>query len=278
MKDTRKILSIVLLIVAIISLAGAIFLTFFYNSLDKQTEETLENFRLDASDRLNDMTANVSSAKDTALENVANYVASSVPNPYSESFLANEDMAGWLTIPGTRIDYPVMWTPWDENYYLEKNFNKEYDRYGCLILDTDSCLNPLTTNLIIHGHNTSTGTMFAGLSKYKSKDFYDDHKQIILYTKEHQKNYEVIAVFRSQVYKKNDDVFKFYKFFQADTEEEFNDFYENIKELSLYDTGVTAEFGDHFITLSTCAYHVTNGRFVVVAKEVEPGNTYLPIE
>ena len=120
--------------------------------------------------------------------------------------------------------------------------------------------------------------MFAGLSKYKSKDFYDDHKQIILYTKEHQKNYEVIAVFRSQVYKKTDDVFKFYKFFQADTEEEFNDFYENIKELSIYDTGVTAAFGDHFITLSTCAYHVTNGRFVVVAKEVEPGDTYLPIE
>ena len=80
------------------------------------------------------------------------------------------------------------------------------------------------------------------------------------------------------VYKKTDTVFKFYKFFQANTEEEFNDFYENIKKLSVYDTGVTAEFGDHFITLSTCVYHVTNGRFVVVAKEIEPGETYIPIE
>ena len=52
------------------------------------------------------------------------------------------------------------------------------------------------------------------------------------------------------------------------TEEEFNDFYENIKKLSIYDTGVTAEFGDHFITLSTCVSHVPTGRFVVVAKEI----------
>ncbi|MBR5248331.1 MAG: hypothetical protein IKV27_05250, partial [Lachnospiraceae bacterium] len=77
---------------------------------------------------------------------------------------------------------------------------------------------------------------------------------------------------------KSDKVFKFYNFFQADTEEEFLDFYNNIKALSLYDTGVSASFGDHFITLSTCVYHVTNGRFVVVAKEVESGDTYLPLE
>ena len=88
----------------------------------------------------------------------------------------------------------------------------------------------------------------------------------------------MIAVFRSQVYRKTDDVFKFYKFFQADTREEFDDFYDNIKKLSLYDTGVTAEFGDHFITLSTCVYHVEQGRFVVVAKEVESGDSYLPIQ
>ena len=90
--------------------------------------------------------------------------------------------------------------------------------------------------------------------------------------------YEIIAVFCSQVYRKTDQVFKFYKFFQADTQEEFDDFYNNIKQLSQYDTGVTAEFGDHFLTLSTCVYHVEQGRFVVVAKEVEPGDHYLPIQ
>lgn len=201
-----------------------------------------------------------------------------VPNPYAAKYLENEDMAGWLTIPDTVIDYPIMWTPEDEEYYLRRGFDKKKLNAGCLILDTDSCVDPLTTNLIIHGHNMKAGTMFGTLDQYEDEDFYKEHTQIILYTKECRRNYEVIAVFYSQVYRTTDNVFKFYKFFQADTEAEFNDFYDNIKQLSLYDTGVTAGFGDHFITLSTCAYHVENGRFVVVAKEVEPGDTYLSVE
>ncbi len=201
-----------------------------------------------------------------------------VPNPYRDSFLANEDMAGWLVIPGTNIDYPVMWTPEDETYYLYRDFEGKDNQNGCLLLDTDSCVDPLTTNLIIHGHNMRSGAMFGNLTDYEDADFYEGHKQITLYTEECQRNYEVIAVFRSQVYRKNEEVFKFYKFFQADTQEEFEDFYQNIKELSIYDTDVTAEFGDHFITLSTCVYHVEQGRFVVVAKEVESGDKYLPVE
>ena len=201
-----------------------------------------------------------------------------VENPYKESFLANSDLAAWLQIPGTVIDYPVMWTPEDENYYLYRDFDGSDNKNGSLILDTDSSLAPLTTNLIIHGHNMRSGAMFGNLTDYESKDYYEEHRQIILHTQECQRNYEVIAVFRSQVYRKSDEVFKFYKFFQADTQEEFDDFYHNIKELSLYDTGVTAQFGDHFITLSTCVYHVEQGRFVVVAKEIEQGDSYLPIQ
>ncbi len=201
-----------------------------------------------------------------------------VENPYRDSFLANSDMAAWLQIADTKIDYPVMWTPEDEEYYLRRGFDGSANRNGCLILDTDSSLEPLTTNLIIHGHNMKSGAMFGTLMNYKDEAYWQEHKTIALYTKECLRNYEVIAVFYTQVYKKTDQVFKFYKFFQADTTEEFDDFYQNIKDLSLYDTGVTAEFGDHFLTLSTCAYHVENGRFVVVAKEVENGETYLPIQ
>lgn len=200
-----------------------------------------------------------------------------IANPYREYYLTNPDMVGWLVLPGTVIDYPVMWTPRDENYYLKRDFYGKSSNDGCLILDTDSSLDPLTTNLIIHGHYRKTGAMFTCLHQYADKDFYEEHKQIILHTEEREIIYEVVAAFKSQVYLKTDKVFKFYKFFQADTQAEFDDFYSNIKKLSFYDTGVTAEFGDNFITLSTCAYHVDNGRFVVVAKEVETGNTYLPI-
>lgn len=205
-------------------------------------------------------------------------VAPAIPNPYADVFASNPDIAGWLTIPDTVIDYPIMWTPEDENYYLYRDVDGSENKNGCLILDTDSCVSPSSTNLIIHGHNMRSGAMFGNLTDYEDPDYCESHKRITLYTEECQRNYEVIAVFRSQVYKKKDTVFKYYKFFQANTEEEFNDFYQNIKNLSLYDTGVTAEFGDRFITLSTCVYHVEQGRFVVVAKEVESGDTYLPIQ
>lgn len=202
-----------------------------------------------------------------------------VPNPYAESYLQNGDMVGWLRIEGTKIDYPVMQTMDDENYYLKRGFDKKSNQNGCLILDTDSKITePLSTNLIIHGHNMKSGEMFGNLTDYEDEKYYADHKYIKLFTEECERNYEVIAVFRSQVFKKTDEVFKFYKFFQADTQEEFDDWYDNIKSMSQYDTGVTAALGDRFLTLSTCVYHVDNGRLVVVAKEIEPGDYYEPVK
>lgn len=279
MSTKKKVISIILSLIAIACLIAACVLLILSCIQDRQAEDAISDYRVEEDTQITgeELISDVPSL-DESLEEDNTEEVIAVTNPYAESFGANEDMAGWLVVPGTNIDYPVMWTPEDENYYLYRDFEKNDNNNGCLILDTDSCLNPLTTNLIIHGHNMKSGAMFGNLTDYEDEDYYNEHKQIILYTKECQRNYEIIAVFRSQVYKKSQDVFKFYKFFEATNEEEFADFYNNIKELSLYDTGVTAQFGDNFITLSTCVYHVTNGRFVVVAKEVAPGDTYLPIE
>lgn len=290
MGKDKKSLSVILacLGTALLILAGTIILKQFFDDINLQN--TMNELRNDAGSRetvaptLPPVTETSPSPTPTAEPSTPEPTVSPEPtpvlveNPYLDSFLANEDMIAWLQIPDTIIDYPVMWTPRDENYYIKRGFDGLRNQNGCLILDTDSCLDPLTTNQIIHGHNMRSGAMFGTLDRYKDEAFFLEHKSIILYTKQCQRNYEVIAVFRSQVFKKTDTVFKFYKFFQADTEEEFNDFYDNIKAMSLYDTGVTAEFGDCFLTLSTCSYHVDNGRFVVVAKEVESGDNYLPIE
>ena len=281
MKEKKKIVAIILLLMAILCLTGAIIFFILYATEDKKNEDMLNDFRVDASENITEGITNIaqdiSSMTEEIDKNVSQeFLETAVSNPYADSFLANDDMAAWLVVPGTNIDYPVMWTPFDENYYLYRDFEEKDNTNGCLLLDTDSSLDPLTTNLIIHGHNMKSGAMFGNLTDYEDKDYYDKHKEIILHTKKEQKNYEIIAVFRSQVYKKTDDVFKFYKFFEANTQEEFDDFYNNIKELSIYDTGVTATYGDHFITLSTCVYHVQNGRFVVIAKETTPGDMYLP--
>lgn len=284
MKSNKKTLSVILFILAGICILAAIILFVRGHMEDRHMEESLENLKAtgasaEATPSLETESAAAVTAVPTAEEATpAQEEITRVPNPYTDSFLANGDMGAWLQIPGTNIDYPVMWTPRDENYYLYRAFDGSENKNGCLILDTDSCLDPLSTNLIIHGHNMKSGAMFGDLTDYEDPEFYENHKSIILYTEECQRNYEVIAVFRSQVYRKTDQVFKFYKFFQADTQEEFDDFYNNIKQLSQYDTGVTAQFGDHFLTLSTCVYHVKQGRFVVVAKEVEPGDHYLPIQ
>ncbi len=284
----RKILITLLTMIAVACIVGICYLGIRQAYQSKRSEEHLDTLRntvetieslpetvvtehSEESKNANPETAETVEATDTIPETEE---IPAVPNPYADVFASNEDIVAWLQIPDTGIDYPVVWTPEDENYYLYRDIEGNEDKNGSLILDTDSSLAPLTTNLIIHGHNMRSGTMFGNLTDYEDPDYWENHKQIILYTEECQRNYEVIAVFRSQVYKKSDNVFKFYKFFQADTQEEFDDFYNNIKELSLYDTGVSAEFGDHFLTLSTCVYHVEQGRFVVVAKEVENGDSY----
>ena len=295
MKKRKTILSILLTIIAIGCLAAAGFLFLSGILENKHSSDTIEALRpapepiptsVSDADRESSSTValpssepeNAASENSDIQEPVTEPQAETrIANPYADAFRANKDMTAWLQIPDTNIDYPVMWTPEDESYYLYRDFDGSDNKNGCLILDTDSCLDPLTTNLIIHGHNMRSGAMFGNLTKYESKEYFENHRQMTLYTEDCQRNYEVIAVFRSQVYKKTDEVFKFYKFFQADTQEEFDDFYKNIKNLSLYDTGVTAQFGDHFLTLSTCVYHVEQGRFVVVAKEIESGDNYLPI-
>lgn len=200
---------------------------------------------------------------------------------YQKLYEENEDMAGWLYIRDSMIDYPVMQTPEDETYYLRRDFYGEDNSNGCLIMDTDSVVGNAvkandykdgtkpSTNLIIHGHAMKSGQMFGNLKLYADRAYGMEHSIICFDSLYEKREYELLAVFYSQVYNKSDDVFKYYKFFQADTQEKFNDWYENIMKLSLYDTGVTAEFGDEFITLSCCSYHTEDGRFVVVGKRVK---------
>lgn len=186
---------------------------------------------------------------------------------YETLYQANDDLVGWLSIEGMVIDYPVMRSE-DDEFYLHHNFQGEEDKYGCLYVRNRADVDTPGTNFIIYGHNMKDGSMFGDLDLYRKKSFYQEHEVIRFDTLYEERSYEIVAVFLSQVYAEQDEAFKYYQFYEAETEEEFQYFYENIKELSLYDTGVAAEYGDTFLTLSTCAYHVTDGRLVVVAKRI----------
>ncbi len=185
---------------------------------------------------------------------------------YKNLYMQNGDMTGWLSVEGTKIDYPVMQCE-DDEYYLHHDFEKEDSKYGCLYVRERADLEN-GTNFVVYGHNMKDGSMFGELDLYLEEEFYKEHSNISFHTLYEEYTYEILAVFRSRIYGEKEDAFKYYQFYEAKTKEEFDDFYENVKELSLYDTGVEAEFGDTFLTLSTCAYHVKNGRLAVVAKRV----------
>lgn len=176
----------------------------------------------------------------------------------------NPDCIGWLTIDGTRIDYPVMYRPGDKNYYLHRDFNGEYSANGCLFL-AEECVPGNSDNLIIYGHHMNSGKMFADLEKYKDEGFYEEHPTILFRTIWGNEQYQIFVAFTTPVYTGND--FDYYSFIKAGTVEDYKKFVASVKEKSLYQTGTTAEYRDKLLTLSTCEYSQKNGRMVLVAKK-----------
>lgn len=188
----------------------------------------------------------------------------------AELYAQNDEIAGWIEIKGTEVDYPVMYTPDDGQFYLYRTFEKEEDptKEGCLFIDEFCKVDPRDTNLLIHGHNMKNGTMFHSLLNYKDEDYYKEHPVITYNSLYDEEQYEIAYVFLSQVFNQDDDVFKFYKFYNAANEEEYNYYVDNCKALELYSTGVTPAYDDDLITLTTCEYTVENGRMVVVARKI----------
>lgn len=187
---------------------------------------------------------------------------------YQTLYQKNKSLIGWLKIDGTDIDYPVMQTTNNE-YYLDHNFDQEYDRNGSLFLDKDCSVVHRNTNLIIYGHHMRSGRMFGKLNKYSSEDYCKEHSTIQFDTIYEKGTYEVMYVFRSKIYNEDEIVFKYYQFLDAASEKEFDSNMKEMAALSLYDTGVTASYGDELLTLSTCDNSEQDGRFVVVAKRIE---------
>ena len=187
---------------------------------------------------------------------------------YAELYAQNSDMVGWICIEDTRVNYPVMQSPYDSDFYLNHGFDKGETDYGCPYVPTICDVAKPSDNLIIYGHHKKNGSMFSDLEKYRKKSFWEDHKTIsfdMLYEKQ---TYEVVAVFVSVVYTNSPSEFKFYQFADAQTPEQFDEYIARCKEKALYDTGVSAEYGDKLITLCTCEYTNKNGRLVLVAKKV----------
>ena len=186
---------------------------------------------------------------------------------YQAIYAENQDFIGWLTVDGTNIDYPVMQKPQDNTYYLSRNFNGEDDTNGTLFLDARDDIVNRSTNFIIYGHNMKSGQMFGDLKNYQDESYWQEHKQIEFDTLYEKNTYEIIAVCLAQVEYQDEDVFKYYDFIQADSEEEFNNFIWNVSQMSVFTDSELASYGDELLTLSTCNNYIEDGRLFLVAKK-----------
>ena len=131
----------------------------------------------------------------------------------------NSDFVGWLSVPGTNIDYPVMQTVDEPNFYLKRGFDKQYSDYGVPYVQ-ENCDLALSDNCVIYGHHMNNGTMFADLCKYESEDFYQEHKTIRFDTLSGFGEYEIVAVFKTVAY--SEQGFKYYHFTRAESAEDFD--------------------------------------------------------
>lgn len=191
-----------------------------------------------------------------------------IPTAMQELRKKNSDIAAWLAIRGSNINYPVMLTPEDPEYYLRRDFDKNKSVSGVPFIGAGCDLE--SDNIIIYGHNMKNGTMFSDLTKYAEKDYRDAHPEISFETLADCGSYTVVAAFQTQVYRQDEvDVFRFYEYGGQLTKEQFESYIDHINAASLYDTEINIEYGDQLLTLSTCAYHTENGRFVVVAKKTD---------
>jgi len=259
MKKTKKILiafSVLLLVFAVAGLARNLIRDFH---AQKQIDELARQLEQTKSDTGRDEQAPPLSIKQ-ASEPVM------LPE-YQELYERNPDIIGWLTINDTRIDYPVMQNPEDGEYYLDHDFDKKENKNGLPFLDAQNRIDD-SDILLLHGHNMKSGLMFADLLNYKKESYYKEHSKLRFNTLYEKAEYEIVAVILSEVYRKSDDVFKYYQVEKVGTPAEFDSYVENIKKLALYDTGVTAQYGDQLIVLSTCEYSTENGRLALIARKL----------
>lgn len=178
----------------------------------------------------------------------------------------NSDYVGWLNIPDTRIDYPVVDREEDPEYYLHRAFDGSKSFGGTPFLGEASGVD--TKCLIIYGHNMKNGSMFGTLDSYKRTDYWKEHPIIWFYVDGEPRAYEVFAAVETKVLYEDEDGFRYYRYDGDISEEEYGELVSWLRGHSDYDTGIVPEYEEQILMLSTCSYHTKNGRFVVAARRV----------
>ena len=176
----------------------------------------------------------------------------------------NSACVGWLTIPDTTVDYPVVWTPEKPEHYLRRDFYGNSASGGTPFLDGRNQAYAKKQNLIVYGHNMLDGSMFKPILQYLEPNFRQTRQDIYLELNGAQYHYQVLAALetntRSPVYTYTD----------LNNTAEMEDFRAALLEETSLDAVPQAE---GYLTLSTCNNQGGNSRVLVIAVLMEEVST-----
>ena len=185
----------------------------------------------------------------------------------------NPDICGWITISGTRIDYPVLQGNLDSpDYYLSHNYKNEETKYGSIFIDPNCNLKNSPQNIVIYGHHMADGQMFADLMKFSDVNFYKENPIVKFDTLHEDAKWKIISVFKTNTLSSQGKVFQ-YVVPKFNTSEKFLEFVDEIKKRSLINIPDDVTKNDILITLSTCSYEFDDFRTVVVARKLRKGES-----
>lgn len=224
--------------------------------------DLLRSTREDAANR--ELSLQVSQAAEAVLPAEGPYTQEGILRRYEPLSRQNPHMMGWITIPGTKLDCPVMYTPEDPEKYLRMAFDGSYAISGSLFIGDGS--SPDGSNVVVYGHNMKNGTMFGGLTAYAQEDYAKAHPVFRLDTLTEEREYRVIAAFYCAA--EEEEAFP-YQYVDLTHPETFAQYLEKAGERSLWPMSFQPEFGTRLALLSTCSYQGEDGRFVVLGAEIE---------
>ena len=183
----------------------------------------------------------------------------------------NPDIIGWIRIPNTVIDYPVLQSSEnDPEYYLYRNYKKESTQYGSIFLQSGTAIDGSDQDLVLYGHSMNDGRMFASLLRFGELDVYKQSPVITFNTAEGGGKWKIISVFKTNTDESQGKPFPYtYSHFNSDPS--YLNFIYQARQRSIINTGVDFNENDTVITLSTCSYEFDGFRTVVVARKVREG-------
>lgn len=170
----------------------------------------------------------------------------------------NEDVIGWIVIPETQLDYPLMQGE-DNEYYLERNWKGEKNVAGSIFMEQFNDKDFKNFNTVIYGHRMKNGSMFGSLKHYASKSYWEQHPYVYIYDDAGAHRYEIFAAYEATLEGST------YQVGFADDESK-QLFLDHCVGYSDIDTGVVPTIEDRIITLSTCTGRGHESRWVVQAR------------